>query len=98
MVALRRIPAGDEAAQVRPAEPDRQHGAQDAAFHQGRGVVVELPDALAGDHQQSAVAAGGAAFEEVAEGIREEVERSRRLQVLKDLAIELRAKAVIERD
>ncbi|MEK7949382.1 peptidylprolyl isomerase [Luteolibacter soli] len=37
-------------------------------------------------------------FEEVAEGIREEVERARRLQVLKDLAAELRAKAVIERD
>lgn len=37
-------------------------------------------------------------FEEVAEGIREEVERTRRLQVLKDLAAELRAKAVIERD
>jgi parvulin-like peptidyl-prolyl isomerase len=37
-------------------------------------------------------------FEEVAESIREEVERTRRLQVLKDLAAELRAKAVIERD
>ena len=37
-------------------------------------------------------------FEEVAEGIREEVERTRRLQVLKDLATELRAKAVIEGD
>jgi hypothetical protein len=37
-------------------------------------------------------------FEEVAESIREEVERARRLQVLKDLAVELRAKAVIERD
>jgi hypothetical protein len=37
-------------------------------------------------------------FEEVAESIRDEVERTRRLQVLKDLATELRAKAVIERD
>jgi len=37
-------------------------------------------------------------FEEVAESIREEVERARRLRVLKELAVELRAKAVIERD
>ena len=37
-------------------------------------------------------------FEEAAESIREEVERTRRLQVLKDLAAELRTKAVIERD
>ncbi|WP_367871133.1 peptidylprolyl isomerase [Luteolibacter sp. Populi] len=37
-------------------------------------------------------------FEEVADGIREEVERARRLQVLKDLAATLRTTAVIERD
>lgn len=38
------------------------------------------------------------AFEEVADGIREEVERARRLQVLKDLALKLRESAAIERD
>jgi parvulin-like peptidyl-prolyl isomerase len=37
-------------------------------------------------------------FEEVAEEIREEMERERRLRVLKDLATSLRAKAVIERE
>ncbi|MCW1925131.1 peptidyl-prolyl cis-trans isomerase [Luteolibacter arcticus] len=37
-------------------------------------------------------------FEEVADSIREEVERERRLQVLKDLAAKLRATAVIEQD
>ena len=37
-------------------------------------------------------------FEEVAESIRDEVERARRLQVLKDLAATLRATALIERE
>ena len=37
------------------------------------------------------------AFEEVAEEIREQIERERRLRILKDLAAGLRAKAVIER-